>query len=1179
MKLGVREAQSTSRRRISAGNMCLLFFLVWAVSGIQSVRGADKFLLLNYSPNGFSTGLSSSNIMNYVAQKFGAANQTSELKVGVACIYMPGMRDSSSELTLLTNDLARAQSLGIPILVQVDTETWLPTSLLNWYDPLLPGYDPAKKADVEWYGWDESSAVKLSWRNWGSPFRIGPTPNFLSTNFQAYEKSVYDQFIPAVLQWYANLPVDKKGLFVGWKCGWESALNGNYRFFTNGNSYYETTNNPAWSQSYQPLGYNAAQTGGIKTNGTLTSADNAKIVGKHLTYLAKLAADAGIPRDKISVHGTVSGVAEENADALVNPYGIPGVSFYGSSTNLLRLNKPFMQAVRLAETNYAASGYGCGEFNLFTTNYATWYTWFQNALHDDADCMYQALYNYDSMYGVPSVEQAMLDVMSLHPAFITQVIAPSQVSASTEQAGNLASNVLDGDFNTRWSPQTAGTTNQWIQFDLLSAAPVGGVSIAFGFGTNRFDYFSVLLSGDSTNWTTVLTNASSSGVSTDFQTFFFPADGARYVRVVGLGNSEGSGGNSYAEIRVLVLNNDAPVAVSDVLSTLIDTAATVNVLENDFDPDNYPQTLALLSVTQPAHGTVISVSGGLNYQPASGFVGVDSFSYIISDSGLTATGMVSVTVTTPAAAGSWNADTGGDWDAPGNWSGGIIATAADMPATFSVDITANRYVNNSSSRALGRLVFNDVNTNSIGGWFVTNNLITLQTTSGTPTISVSNVSVTVGSVLGGTQGLSVQGNGTLTLAGANTCRGSLVKDGSGRLILSGANNFGPGKLASGVSTNSYGYIRLAANNALGSYTSISLSRYGNGTSGVEVDGGVAFTCDITTSGRNNPTTTGYILRSISGNNIWNGNVTITSAGVGGYGILCDAGTLMLGGTIGIASNQTSPRTFDFAGAGNITVNGVISDSMAITNMPAAVTYRGPGTMTFGGANTYSGATTVTGGILRVNGSLASGSAVTVKGAALSGSGIISGPVTITSGTLSPGTSLGTLSISNTLTLSNGCTTVMEINAQTLTSDLVCGLSNVVYEGTLSVTNLAGELAGGQTYKLFSAASSSGNFNNISPVSPGANLAWTFNPATGTLSISALPSPQVTSVRLGSSGSFTMSGVGPTGQTYRVVASTNVALALSNWTSVATGIFTNGVFSFTDGQASSYARRFYRVTTP
>lgn len=56
----------------------------------QPAAATDKFLLLNYSPDGFSTHASSSTIMNYVAQKFGAANQASALKVGVACIYYPG---------------------------------------------------------------------------------------------------------------------------------------------------------------------------------------------------------------------------------------------------------------------------------------------------------------------------------------------------------------------------------------------------------------------------------------------------------------------------------------------------------------------------------------------------------------------------------------------------------------------------------------------------------------------------------------------------------------------------------------------------------------------------------------------------------------------------------------------------------------------------------------------------------------------------------------------------------------------------------------------------------------------------------------------------------------------------------------------------------------------------------
>jgi hypothetical protein len=391
-----------------------LLIMGLSVLGTQIVGARDQFLLLNYSPNGFATYHSPATIMNYVAQKFGLSNQASSLKVGVACLYYPGLNGSSSELALMTNDLARAQSLGIPILVQVDTENWLPTRLLNWYDSGLPGYDPAKTADVEWYGWDQTNAVKLSWRNWGFPFRIGPAPNLLSSNFQAYEKGIYDVFLPAVLRWYTNLPANQKWLFVGWKCGWESTINDNYRFFTNGNSYYGTPNDPPWSDSYQPLGYNAAKTAGIRASGTFTTDDKAKIVGRHLSYLAGAALDAGIPRDRISVHGTSYGTYQQDMDALVNPYGNPGVSFYGSNSSPLKSNTALMQAVHAAKTSYGATGYVYGEFNLFTTNYSTWYGWFQNALHDDPDCVYQALYNYDSMYGIPSVEQAMLDAMGLY---------------------------------------------------------------------------------------------------------------------------------------------------------------------------------------------------------------------------------------------------------------------------------------------------------------------------------------------------------------------------------------------------------------------------------------------------------------------------------------------------------------------------------------------------------------------------------------------------------------------------------------------------------------------------------------------------------------------------------------------------------------------------------------------
>ena len=94
-----------------------------------------------------------------------------------------------------------------------------------------------------------------------------------------------------------------------------------------------------------------------------------------------------------------------------------------------------------------------------------------------------------------------------------------------------------------------------------------------------------------------------------------------------------------------------------------------------------------------------------------------------------------------------------------------------MTATFAIDVTANRYVNNSSARTLGGLVFSDANSGSAGAWFITNSAITLQVSSGTPTISVSNVTATINSALAGTQGLTLEGNGVLVLGGSEFLRG------------------------------------------------------------------------------------------------------------------------------------------------------------------------------------------------------------------------------------------------------------------------------------------------------------------------------------------------------------------------------------------------------------------------
>ncbi|MBM4080218.1 MAG: hypothetical protein FJ278_11010 [Planctomycetes bacterium] len=139
-----------------------------------------------------------------------------------------------------------------------------------------------------------------------------------------------------------------------------------------------------------------------------------KIVGKHLTYLASIAYSSGIPRSKIFLHSIAQGVDEYNMDELVNPYGNPGASFYGKTS--LKANASFMRAVQIAKARHGATGYCYGEFNLNTTDYTRWFNWFKDALRGDPDCVFQALYNYDSMKGKPTVEQAMLDAMALCPA-------------------------------------------------------------------------------------------------------------------------------------------------------------------------------------------------------------------------------------------------------------------------------------------------------------------------------------------------------------------------------------------------------------------------------------------------------------------------------------------------------------------------------------------------------------------------------------------------------------------------------------------------------------------------------------------------------------------------------------------------------------------------------------------
>jgi platelet-activating factor acetylhydrolase IB subunit beta/gamma len=373
-------------------------------------RNREQYLLLNVpSPH------QSAEVLAYVRDKFGEASQRSHLKVGVSIIYSP--RDQIAEsVRQLRADLLLAQKLEVPILVQVDTENWLPESLLNWYDPQKPGFDPAKVADVEWYGWTPDTAVKVCWRNWGTPIRVGPHPNLLSPRFQAWEKTIYEAMAPVVVQWARELPADKQWLYVGWKCGWETMPNNQYRYFRDGNSYYSRTDNPAWNDTdIQRIGYNAAQSAGIQSTGELGHSQLMKVVGRHLAFLASTARSLGLPREKLYAHTLVQGTDSDNIDSQFNADSNPSPSYYGSPRNSLRSNVSFMRCVKNAKADLGVTGYGYGEFRFGETDHATWNRWFREELLADPDCVFQALYNFDTLKGQAPIEQALLDAMASAP--------------------------------------------------------------------------------------------------------------------------------------------------------------------------------------------------------------------------------------------------------------------------------------------------------------------------------------------------------------------------------------------------------------------------------------------------------------------------------------------------------------------------------------------------------------------------------------------------------------------------------------------------------------------------------------------------------------------------------------------------------------------------------------------
>lgn len=383
-------------------------------------------------------------------------------------------------------------------------------------------------------------------------------------------------------------------------------------------------------------------------------------------------------------------------------------------------------------------------------------------------------------------------------------------------------------------------------------------------------------------------------------------------------------------------------------------------------------------------------------------------------------------------------------------AGGTLAIPAATAIVNSLDVTAD------STMTFGATSATAVALNGTGFTGASGRTLTITPTGGSTT--GTRVRLNNGLTNSITFDANLNLNGTFTFATYNN-QGTETFNG----VISGAGTLGRRSPTAGVAGNTI----LNGNNT-----------YSGGT--VIADGGIGFGLNSTgspvvTSGpigtgalslENNTNTLHRLFASGGARTI--GNAITWPTGINQDLTIEGSDALTLTGDMDLGA---ATRTIASSNSANTTLSGVISNGGLVKT--------GPGVLLLNGVNTYSGLTTVSNGTL-------------------GGTGSIAGTVVVESnGNLAPGTTgIGTLTVTGNLTL-NGSTSV-DINKTAGTKDLVTGIGTATYGGTLNVNNLAGTLAGGDSFTLFSATTHSGTFASFSPATPGAGLTWSFT--NGVLSV-------------------------------------------------------------------------------